>query len=137
LSGIEELGRLDDSKQFDVQIFEPKRFVKKGLERRQYLKDFDVQNLLSSIVFFDPDNGFETKTCKGNKWIRHYEVEETLRRLPENSVVAIYQHKPHRKWGVVLSELRDKCRYTSFFHAVYDRDLSFVFLYKNESLSKK
>jgi len=83
----------------------------------------------NSILFLDPDNGFETKTQKGPKWVLHGEVEWLLKGLPESSAVVVYQHRPQRSaWTAVFRELRPHLNYVPFVCAAFDGTLAFIIL---------
>ena len=118
---VSTLGGLDSSRAFDVHIHPPSRFVPSGSRPESYWDG--LRRSPGGIVFLDPDNGFETRTCRGPKWVLHREVESLLNRLDERSCVVVYQHRPRRTWGVVLSELAGRCTYASSGCAVYDSGL--------------
>jgi hypothetical protein len=95
LGAIMDLGSLEPTKQFSTSIHAPDRYVEPGRSRPNYWRGIDHPS--KSVVLLDPDNGFETKTCKDAKWIRHSEVKSLLEKLPQSSAVVVYQHRPHRK----------------------------------------
>jgi len=101
LDRIAGLAGLHPDLRFEMSIFEPERKLPSGKNRSSYWNGFDASACHNAIVFFDPDNGFETKTKRGDQWVRHDELEALFSRLPETSIMIIYQHKPHKKWPVV------------------------------------
>ena len=111
LTRISSLGTLTPDKQFQVTVFAPERVIGSGTRRHEYWDGFDVGSFENSVVFFDPDNGFETKAQRGKKWIRHDELKDVLARLPETSVVVVYQHKPHRTWDALFADLKKSVDY--------------------------
>jgi hypothetical protein len=81
-------------------------------------------------VFLDPDNGFETKTRRGAKWVRHREVQELL---SQAAAVAVYQHRPHQSWTQVFAQLSALLHYATYATAAYAADLAFVLLTQTEA----
>jgi len=129
---VGELGRINGLAEFDVHLFHPERYVEPGPDRNRYLVDFAPETLRGTLVFFDPDNGFETKTQRGVKWIRYQEVEVALERLPEDSAIVVYQHRPMRTWEDLLPEIQQNCGYPAYFIDVCESNLAFIFLCKGE-----
>ena len=80
------------------------------------------------MVFFDPDNGFETKTKHGTKWIRHEELRSFLASPPKTSIMVVYQHRPRRRWEDVFLDLERNIDYAEFAAAAYEPNLAFVAL---------
>jgi len=132
LHRISALGSADPSRQFEVCVFAGERIIGTGVKRREYWVDFDPSTLANSVVFFDPDNGFETKWKRAAKWIRHEELKTLFARLPESSVALVYQHKPHRTWDDLFPGLTPNLSYVKMAVAVYESDLAFVAMANNE-----
>jgi hypothetical protein len=126
LKRICALGSADPVKQFEVCVFAPERFIGSGLARREYWTDFEASTLENSVVFFDPDNGYETKMQRGSKWIRHDELKALFARLPETSVAVVYQHRPRRQWTDLFADLTQNLGYVHTAVAVYESNLAFV-----------
>jgi hypothetical protein len=83
---------------------------------------------VDTLVFLDPDNGFETRTQRGPKWVRHAEVQWLLERLPESAAVAVYQHRPRRRWEALFADLAARLDYAPHLQAVYEANLAFLVL---------
>lgn len=126
LGAIMDLGSLEPTKQFSVSIHAPDSYVEFGRHRPDYWRGIDHPS--KSIVFLDPDNGFETKTCKGAKWVRHSEVKSLLEKLPQSSAVVVYQHRPHLKWENVLGDLSRHLQYAGHASATYESSLAFIII---------
>jgi hypothetical protein len=126
LGAIVDLGALQPTKRFQVSIHAPDRFVASGRGRPGYWRGIDYPS--KSVVFLDPDNGFETRTRKGTKWVRHDEVKWLLAELPRSSVLVVYQHRPHRTWDDVLGDLSQVLRYAAHASATYDSSLAFIII---------
>lgn len=124
LGAIVDLGTLEPSRPFSVSVHAPDRYVEKGVRRKSYWQGLEYPS--KSVVFLDPDNGFETRSRKGPKWVRHGEIRSLLERLPQSSAVVVYQHRPHRSWGQVLSDLSHELRYAAHASATYDPNLAFI-----------
>jgi hypothetical protein len=136
LAKIAGLGEAHSESSFPVTVFAPDRIIGTGSLRASYWNDFEACSHVNSIVFFDPDNGYETKTRRGPKWIRHDELKAVLGELPESSVALVYQHKPHRKWRDLFDDLREELRYAHTAVAVHDSTLAFVGMAKDAVAGK-
>jgi hypothetical protein len=111
---------------FKVTVFGSERLILGGGGRREYWSDFDPTKMQNAVLFFDPDNGYETKTCAGKKWIRHGELEDLIARLPETSVVVVYQHRPRRMWASLFADLARRLDYVHTAVAAHEANLAFV-----------
>lgn len=118
--------------QFATAIFAHDRYIGTGNLRNEYWEDFKPETCKNSIVFFDPDNGFEARTQNGTKWIRHDELKLCLSDLPDDSAIMVYQHRPRRIWGDLFAELKDKLDYADTAIAAYESDIAFVAITKNK-----
>jgi len=123
---ISVLGTLHAERQFPVSIFAPDRVIGSGAVRHEYWKDFDAKAFENSIVFYDPDNGFETRTQSGPKWIEHAELKNLFVRLPETSVALVYQHRPRRTWTDMFANLTERLAYVPAACAVHESTLAFI-----------
>jgi hypothetical protein len=123
---------------FKVTVFSPERFLHSGTKRREYWAEFDPTKMKNAVVFFDPDNGYETRTCNGQKWIRHSELEDLFTRLPETSIAAVYQHRPRlRRWPDVFVGLQKKLTYIDTAVAVHEANLAFVGMAGNAEAGRR
>lgn len=137
LNLVTQLGRLGGVWEFGVGVFYPERYVGVGKNRHKYLEDLNPKSLKKTLVFFDPDNGFETKTQKGIKWIRHEEIKHVLADLPASSAIVVYQHRPRRRWTDLLPKLRVRCHYAQHLLAIYEANLAFVLLTKGKGIHER
>jgi hypothetical protein len=137
LNRIENLGRIDPTRTFEVSVFAPEREIAAGLKRQEYWSGFDASLLHNSVVFFDPDNGYETRTQKGPKWIGHDELENLFACLPETSVALIYQHRPRRIWSELFADLAKSITYVDTAVAVYEPTLAFVAMANNVTAGRQ
>ena len=138
LARIATLGGVDDNTMpFHVSVFGDRRHVGTGDQRACYWADFKPEKMENALVFFDPDNGFETKTMRGAKWIRHAEIEEFLSRLPNSSALVVYQHRPRRKWTDLFADLNENVSYAHTVATAYDGSLAFVAMADNEITGKR
>ena len=60
--------------------------------------------------------------------MRHAEVRWLLERLPENSAVAVYQHRPRRRWEDLFSDLAARLDNALQVQAVYEANLAILVL---------
>ena len=143
LKRISLLGTIDPEKQFQVSVVAPERVIGSGTKRRDYWSDFDVSTLEKSVVFFDPDNGYETKTRylkkkpTGSKWIGHDELRNLFAQLPQTSIAVVYQHKPHRKWSDLFGDLTENLAYVHTAVVTHESDLAFVAMAGNAVTGKE
>ena len=130
LDTVRGLGSIDPGRRFEVVIWPPKdRYVAVGASRAQYWAGWSLDGLPNTLAFIDPDTGFETKTQKDEKWVRHAEVERVLLALPESDSAIVYQHRPRfERWDSVLDKLRQRLGYATFAAAVFDANVAFVIL---------
>jgi len=105
--------------------------------RSAYWDGFRSECMANSVVFFDPDNGFETKTCHGEKWILHDELSQILEDLPADSIVVVYQHRPFRTWDAVFADLAHCIDYATSIIAVYESNLAFVAVTKDQATARR
>ena len=109
-----------------------------GPERKRYLDGFEPKTLDSTLVFFDPDNGFETDVQRSVKWVRHSEIQDSLLQLPENSAIAEYQHRPRfQSWDDSLPRILSRCDYAPFGFAIYEANLAFVMLSRSKEIHER
>jgi hypothetical protein len=137
LARISALGSAQPQSTFQVSVFAPETFVGSGAKRAEYWSTFDVSKLENSVVFFDPDNGFETKTRKGRKWIRHSELKALFSKLPETSVAVVYQHRPRRTWPDLFADLTKNLAYVHTAVAAHEANLAFVAMAGNATAGQR
>lgn len=128
LSRISTLGELDPAINLNVTVFGSDRHVPCGAQRSDYWVGFCPEYFENAVVFYDPDNGFETKTQHGPKWIRHAELANLFNHLPQNSIAVVYQHRPRRKWSDLFTELETELNYVTTAIAVFESNLAFIAL---------
>jgi hypothetical protein len=122
---------------FRVSLFAPSGHIGAGKQRAQYWSGFEPEKYENAVVFFDPDNGFETKRQHATKWVRHLELKHFLSRLPETSVAVIYQHRPRRKWVDLFADLKDSLSYAHTAVAVHESNLAFVAIAGNAPAGRR
>lgn len=137
LARISKLGALNPEKQFRVHVFAPDRLIGSGSRRGDYWADLDPGKLENSVVFFDPDNGYETKTQRGPKWIEHGELKSLLESLPETSVAVVYQHRPRRTWVEMFADLSNRLSYVHTAVAAHESSLAFIAMAGNKAAGKR
>jgi hypothetical protein len=137
LGAVRELGNVEPDSAFAVSIHAPTRFVPEGAKRTDYWRELVPAAHPNCLVFLDPDNGFEIKTSKAEKWVRDAEVKWLLDGLPETSAVAVYQQWPHRDWDVVFGALRQRFASASYAAAVFEPFLAFILLAQAPECGKR
>ncbi len=134
LERISMLGAIEPNvAPFRVSVCGNSKYIGIDNQRAEYWVDFKPEKFENAVVFFDPDNGFETKTQRGEKWIRHSELKYLLTRLPETSVAVIYQHRPRRRWAELFADLKIRLNYVHTAVTAYEGNLAFVVMAGNAS----
>ena len=134
---ITRLGRLQNDNNFPVLIWPSEAFMGKAAAREDYWMRWSARNNDHSLVFFDPDNGFETKTQRATKWVRHEELKSFLEDLPESAAIVVYQHRPRRKWADLFADLQRKLTYAPHVLEAHEASLAFVFLTKSAETAER
>jgi len=139
LNSLRELGLISpEGKTFDVNIYgDNTSFISTGRDRAGYWDEFKPELLKNTVIFLDPDNGFETKTQKATKWLRHNELRDIVNRMPENSVIVVYQHRPRRTWDAVFNDIATGIDYAVSVDAVYESNLAFIVMSKGLETAKR
>jgi hypothetical protein len=135
LTRVRELGSIGGT--FDVVVAPPDRHFPTGYRRREYWSAAELDGIENAIVFLDPDNGFETRTQRGEKWVEHAEVSRLLCSVADSSAVVVYQHRPRRKWDAVLDDLRVAIDYAPCLSAVTESNLAFLILAREGSTGQR
>lgn len=136
------LGTIDPMNQFKVSVFAPDRFIPSSRKRHEYWSDFDSSLFENSVVFFDPDNGYETRKQRergkpvGQEWIGHDELRDLFARMPQTSVAVVYQHRPRRLWTDVFDDLTHGLDYVHTAVVAYESNLAFVAMAGNAIAGK-
>jgi hypothetical protein len=126
---VEALGSAEPyAPTFDVSVWCPADCISGDLRRGNYWNGLALESLENAVVFLDPDNGFETKSQRGEKWVRHDEAKELLRRLPTSSIAVIYQHRPRRTWNAVFADLAAHLDYAPMVIATFESNLAFLLI---------
>lgn len=134
---IQGLGAIGGSPRFQVLMPPSSRYIQSGAERANYWKEWPEATWTDAIAFFDPDNGFETKTQKGTKWLRHREVAAILPTLGPEGAAVIYQHRSQRQaWDTVFAMLTPCLDYADWSATVYEPNLAFVILGAESALRR-
>ena len=109
-------------------------FTQEG--RAEYFESVASDSLRNSVVFFDPDIGLETGTSSymvrsgPEKYLLYAELSSVWSRMPEDSVLVVYQHLQKdatKHAGDVarrINDLRERLRAVSL--AVQSHDLAFL-----------
>ncbi len=84
-------------------------FTHKG--REDYFSKIPALALRQSLVFFDPDNGFEVPSMtvgNGAKYLRYQELAGIFSRMDNSSVAIVYQHLPRKNRDDFFAETSGK-----------------------------
>ncbi len=131
LRKLERLGRLRGLPCFRVTVYRPEELMGNGSARASHFANIPLRHRRNSVVFFDPDNGFETVTQHGRKWLRLDEVNDALSQIPGKSALVVFQFRPQGKsWREYLPALSERTGDKCHFGAIYEGHLAFIFLSK-------
>jgi hypothetical protein len=104
--------------------------------RQSYFAGIESRLLSKSLILVDPDNGLEIKRS-GEKHVLYSEVKEIYGRMDGDSILMVYQYFPRASRPDYLNgrmqELKDKIS-GDYPVCIYDSEIAFFFLTKNESL---
>ena len=81
--------------------------------REAHFAKIPASALRQSLVFFDPDNGFEVPSMtagNGAKYLRYPELAGVFSRMDDASVVVVYQHIPRKNRDDFFAETSGKVR---------------------------
>lgn len=143
LSRLNRLGLLESSREFSVEIHpvggDPHTAIGRGDERGQYWQGLSIEKYRNYVIFLDPDNGIQTKTQAGTKWVRYNEIKDLLDCLPDDSLVLVYQHRPRSlSWEKALPDVQQRLvkfaghdSQADCFLAIYTGQVALVALAKN------
>jgi hypothetical protein len=88
------LGQLPGAGHFVVDVYQPDREIGFGWERVDYWRELLEQDHSDTLVFVDPDNGFEAPTQAGPQHLRFGEAAAILRVMPASAALAVFQYRP-------------------------------------------
>jgi hypothetical protein len=128
LRRLRALGRLEVSAPFEVEVFEPERLLCPGSERAAYWEGLEPGQIEDTLVFLDPDNGFEPAASRSNKHVLHEEVQMLVNGLGPRSSLVVYQHHPHQAWSDIFVGLQRSLHYAPYALAAHTSRLAFVIL---------
>ncbi len=133
---VGRLGQLVADASFNVEIAHENLVFPRDIRRNYWSKVPKCGD--HSLVFLDPDNGFETETQKGEKWVRHREVADLVSAIPASSAVVVFQYRPQRvSWDNVFAKLTPRFGYVPAAAAVIEANLAFVLLARDPATSTR
>lgn len=109
-------------------------------ERRSYFAEIRARFVNCDLVFFDPDNGLEVKSCppgckRGNKYLYWSEVSDTF---SSGHSVLIYQHFPRARRDEFVETLNHElAQRTGACSIVWFRTSRVVFLLAMQSAHRE
>ena len=86
--------------------FTSQLYLERG-NREAYFAAIDAKDLDDSIVFFDPDSGFETwsRSRRDARYLRYEELDAIWRRSSNTSIMVMYQHMPRKNHKAAIPEM--------------------------------
>jgi hypothetical protein len=110
--------------------------------REEHFAKIPESALRQSLVFFDPDNGFEVPSMtarNGAKYLRYSELAEVFSRMDNSSIAVVYQHLPRMNRDDFFAESAGKvCKSLSAqgIFAVSDNTIAFFVIPKSPDTAK-
>jgi hypothetical protein len=126
---LKRLGEIDQARRFETVIYKQNEYLGKGASRALYWGDLNRYLAPNTIVFLDPDTGFEPEHPESDKdeWVQHGEVKWLLNSIDDSSAVVVYQHRPQRKaWPAVFEALACHLDYSRRAVVAFESNLAFV-----------
>ncbi|HOB54181.1 MAG TPA: hypothetical protein PKG76_15830 [Acidobacteriota bacterium] len=149
LSRLTQLGQLMSIREFPVEIHpvggDPHTVIDRGEERASYWQGLSLEKYRNYVIFLDPDNGIQTKTQDGTKWVLYGEMKCLLERLSDDSLVLVYQHRPRSlSWEKALPDVQQRLgkfaghdSQADCFLAIYTGQVALVALAKNPEVGAR
>ena len=105
-------------------------------KRQSYFAGIGNRLLSRALILIDPDNGLEVKSS-GEKHILYSELKGLYERMDEDSILMVYQYFPrvsHQQYlNGRMQDLKERvCG--DYPMCIYDSEVAFFFLTKNEPL---
>lgn len=110
--------------------------------REEYFAKIPAPALRQSLVFFDPDNGFEVPSMtarNGAKFLRYQELANVFSRMDDASVAVVYQHLPRKNRGDFFAETSEKIRKNMSAREIFvvsDNTIAFFVIPKSPGTTK-
>lgn len=129
LERVASLGSLPGMRSFEVHIHRPDQPLGFGWQRHFYWQPLLERPRAESLVFIDPDNGFETNSQAGQQHLRYGEAAAILATLPATSSLVVFQYRPQgQSWDMVFRRIGDAFPDRFQFAAIHHGQLAFVFI---------
>jgi len=110
------------------------------MNRESYFRNIKSRSLCDSLIFVDPDNGFEVKHMqKPSKYIFYKETGELFHRMNSGSILMVYQHIPRKNRILYFGYISEKLKNITGAYPLYisDNQIVFFFLYKTKQIGPK
>jgi hypothetical protein len=131
---LKNLGNLEGLDGFDINLYHPNRNIGSDWNRAHYWDGLTKSLIENSLVFVDPDTGFETRTQAGEKHLRFGETLDLLNRLDDQSCLVVFQYRPQgQSWQDVLNRI-SAGNGLRFFKAMVCGNTALVMLAKYETV---
>jgi hypothetical protein len=126
---ITSLGALDGLPRIDVRVYQPNRLLGYGWQRTAYWAELHSYPFAQTLVFLDPDTGFESKSQAGERHLRFGEAHEICTSIGDRGVLAVYHHRGQgQSWADVLRRLWEGLPPELGARAIYGGDVALMLL---------
>jgi hypothetical protein len=126
---IESLGCLEGLSHFNVLLYRRNRLLGYGWERATYWADLLEHPPSRTVVFLDPDTGFEAISESGKLHLRFGEALAICAAIGDQSVLAVYHHRGRgQTWAEVLGRLWRNMPPHLNARAIYGGDVALILL---------
>lgn len=126
---IQQLGSLPGNRKFIVDLYQPSQCLGTGWSRAQYWQRLLHGGPVSTLIFLDPDTGFEPRSGSGEKHLRFGEAAAIIEALGDHSCLAVYHHRARgHPWDKVLQWVWFELPGAITARAIYGGDVALILL---------
>ena len=123
------LGTPDGLPQIDVRVYHPDRLLGYGWQRVAYWAELHSYPFAQTLVFLDPDTGFESKSQAGERHLRFGEALAICTSIRDRGVLAVYHHRGQgQRWADVLKRLWEGMPPQFGARAIYGGDVALMLI---------
>ena len=84
-----------------------------------------IERKPNTLIFLDPDNGFEPGSCLSKKHVAYEEVEQLLKSISPDNAISVFQYHRRKKFADDFAEIRRRRR-SGYATALYWHSVMFV-----------
>jgi hypothetical protein len=104
---------------YKVRLYKPGEYFS-NFESAAYFSELQVAP--DTLLFLDPDNGFEPEKSCSKKHVRYTEVAKLLKQTPSGGVISVFQHFRRKAFDEDFARIRERlngsCSTAIFWHSL-------------------